>query len=162
MKKICILGKLETKYNAPFNRPEWEIWTMGKHTDHDLLPRIDKCFDIHKNPTNTQKGVVQRRDFPFGACRDLVYGNHFNNTMSYLIAYAILQGATDIAIYGARFDVDHNLRDGQRQNVRELLMFAKGKGIRVFDYDGVITKEFRDTENNTVDFDSDFDSDFDT
>ena len=37
-KKIAILGKLETKYYAPFDDPEWEIWSMNKHIDEQFIP----------------------------------------------------------------------------------------------------------------------------
>jgi hypothetical protein len=49
-----------------------------------------------------------------------------------LIAYAILQGYKEIALYGMRFDAEHEARrNGEYQNVRELLFFAKGRGVKV-------------------------------
>jgi hypothetical protein len=148
-KKIAILGKLNTKYYAPFGNPDWEIWTMGKHKDHDLIPRIDKCFDIHKNPTN--KDAIMRDEFPIDDCIRLVGGEYFNNTSSWLIAYAILEGATDIALYGMRFEQDHDLRQKQYNNVRELIFFAKGRGINVTSYDEVMLKEYKYADNQDFD-----------
>ena len=49
--KVAILGKLETKHDAPFENPEWEIWSMNKHDDEMLIPRVDKWFDLHNKPS---------------------------------------------------------------------------------------------------------------
>lgn len=133
-KKICILGKLETKFQAPFDDPKWEIWTMNKHSDGALLPRVDKWFDIHTHTdtsTYNHNADIKYEDFPFKECHKLVGGKYFNNTVSYLIAYAILQGATHIALYGMRFTADHERRRKELYNTRQMIFFAKGKGIEV-------------------------------
>lgn len=130
MKKIAILGKLETKYEAPFDDSTWEIWSMNKHVDEQFIPRVDKWFDIHINPEKKDADVL-REDFPFDKCHELAGGRYFNNITSYLIAYAILQGATDIALYGMRFTIDHERRQRERENVRQWIFFAKGRGINV-------------------------------
>ena len=129
-KKIAILGKLETKYQAPFSDISWEIWSMNKHRDEEFLPRVDKWFDIHIKPDKLDADVL-RDDFPFEECHALIGGNYFNNITSYLIAYAILQGATEIALYGMRFTVDHERRQAERENVRQWIFFALGRGIKV-------------------------------
>lgn len=158
MKKIAILGKLQTKYKAPFSDSTWEIWSMGKHVDGHLLDRVDKWFDIHKRPVNIDKDTIHREDFPFNECKELVGGNYFCTTSAYLIAYAILSGATEISLYGMKFEIDHARREEEKRNVREMIFFARGKGIKVFDYDGVVTKEYAEPTNDATDFDSDFDS----
>ena len=129
-KKIAILGKLETKYNAPFDDTSWEIWSMNKHWDEDMIPRVDVWFDIHKVPQKEDADIL-RDDFPFEECHKLAGGNYFNNITSYLIAYAILQEAEDIALYGMRFISDHNHRSLELDNVRQWIFFAKGRGINV-------------------------------
>ena len=151
-KKIAILGKLETKHQAPFCDDSWEIWSMGVHHDQHLLPRVDKWFDIHLAPTRIEHGTNHRKDFPMSECEDIVGGKYFNNTFSFLIAYAVIQGASDIAFYGSRFAHDHDLRAGQYHNVREMIFFAKGRGINVSDYDGVLTKQHLCSDGR--DFDS--------
>ena len=55
------LGKLETNYEAPFDDPSWEIWSMNKHADEQFIPRVDKWFDIHIEP---QKKDRKRRNLP--------------------------------------------------------------------------------------------------
>ena len=39
---------------------------------------------------------------------------------------AILQGATDIALYGMRFTIDHERRRRELENVRQWIFFALG------------------------------------
>lgn len=131
MKKIVILGKLETKYDAPFEDNSYEIWSMNKHKDELLIPRVDKWFDLHLEPKKTDADIL-REDFPFEECHNLVGGKYFVTTAAYLIAYAILQGATDIYLYGMRFTIDHERRSRELHNTRELIFFAKGRGINVF------------------------------
>ena len=129
-RKIAILGKLKTKFDAPFDDDSWEIWCLNKHTDEHLLKRIDKWFDIHIKPEKLDADVL-RKDFPFEECEKLVGGKYFKSTPAYLIAYAILQGATDIALYGMKFYADHERRRGELENVQNMIWFAKGKGINV-------------------------------
>lgn len=142
MKKIAILGKLKTKFNAPFDDDSWEIWSMNLHGDAKFIPRVDKWFDIHKKPGNINADVL-RKDFDFDACRQLVGGNYFNNSVSFMIAFAILEGATHINLYGMRFECDHERRHGEYYNVRELVFFARGRGIIVeAPFDEVLLKDF--------------------
>lgn len=129
MKRVAILGKLQTKYNAPF-KEDVDIWTMNLHRDHSLIPRITCCFDLHKVPQNPNADIL-KKDFRFDLCKQLVGGNYFNNTVSYLIAYAILQEYEEILLYGMKFTCDHERRHGEFQNVQNLISFALGTGIPV-------------------------------
>lgn len=128
--KVAILGKLPTKFKAPFDDLEYDIWAFNWHTDADKLKRIDKWFDIHRHNPNP-KSTIFRTSFPFQECVQLVGGNYFNNTVSYLIAYAILEGYTEIELYGMRFDSEGEKRKQEYHNVRELMFFAKGRGIKI-------------------------------
>ena len=129
-KKIVILGKLESKYYAPFNDPNCEIWSMNKHNDEEMIPRVDKWFDLHVDP-GKKNADFTRDNFPFDLCHELVHGQRFCSTSAYLIAYAILCGATDIEIYGMRFTPDHPRRARELENVRQLIFFGWGKGINI-------------------------------
>lgn len=128
-RKVAILGKLPTKYGAPFGNKKWDIWIFNYH--NDILPRVTKWFDIHAEGANPDADIT-RKNFPFKKVEKLVGGQYFNNSASYLIAYAILQGYKEIALYGMRFNATLEVRrDGEYQNVRELIFFARGKGIKV-------------------------------
>ena len=126
MKKLAILGKLETKFKAPFDNPDFDIWGFNYHKI--MPPRYTLWFDLHaKNPNPIAD--ITRKNFPFDKCAKLLGGNYFNNTVSYLIAYAILKGYKEIYLYGMRFVDDGERRKREFQNVRELIFFAKGKGL---------------------------------
>ena len=128
MKKLAILGKLETKFNAPFNDFNYDIWAFNYH--NEKLPRVSLWFDIHKNNPNPIANIY-RKDFPFEKVEKLLGGKYFNNTASYLIAYAILKGYKVIELYGMRFDSTSEKRKLEYNNVRELIFFAKGKGVNI-------------------------------
>lgn len=126
--KVAILGKLETKFKAPFDDDTWEIWTLNRH--REPLPRVDLWFDIHAYKPYENANIT-RENYPFKEAEELVGGQYYNNSIAYMIAYAILKGYKEIALYGMRFIADKERRNGEYQNVRELLFFAKGKGIKV-------------------------------
>ena len=129
--KVAILGKLPTKFNAPFDNKKWDIWTLNKHIDCEKLPRVDLWFDIHSRGVY-EKANITRKNFPFKAVEKMLGGQYFNNSIAYMIAYAIYKRYTHIALYGMNFNSEHeHRRDGEYQNVRELIFFAKGKGIKV-------------------------------
>ena len=130
MKKLVILGKLKTKFQAPFDDKSYDIWAFNKHDDEDLIPRVDIWFDVHNTGFNPNANVL-RKDLPIDDLINLVGGKYFNNSVSYLIAYAILQDYKEILLYGMKFINDDERRKGEYNNVRELIFFAKGKGIKI-------------------------------
>lgn len=128
MNKLAILGKLPTKFKAPFDNPEYDIWAFNYH--NEPLPRVTKWFDIHACSPNP-KADITRDNFPFKEVEELAGGQYFNNTVSYLIAYAILEGYKEIELYGMKFITDKESRNGEYQNVREWIFFAKGRGLKI-------------------------------
>ena len=48
-----------------------------------------------------------------------------------MAAFAILEGYTEIELYGMRFDAESEIRKQEYHNVRELIFFAKGRGIKI-------------------------------
>jgi len=135
--KVAILGKKPTKLKAPFNDKSWEIWSINKTED---LPRCDKWFDLHFEPKESD---IKRANYPFKAIEDMLGGHYFNNTISYVIAYAIYKGYTEIALYGMAFNTPLERKIKQYENVRELIFFAKGKGIKVTaPYDEIMLQEY--------------------
>ena len=130
MKEFTILGKLHTKYNADFDT-RGTIISMNKHSDEDLIPRVDLWFDLHEEPKKKDADFT-KKNFPFEACHDLVHGRRFVTTAAYLIAWCILQGAEKISLYGMRFTEDGNLRRTRElHNVREMIFFCLGRGIDI-------------------------------
>ena len=141
-KKVAILGKLDTKYKAPFDDESFDIWCFNKHEDEALIPRVDVWFDIH-NEMVKPDADINRGNFPIKELHEMLGGNYFNNTVSYLIAYAIFKGYKEIYLYGMRFYTDSEQRKLNYQNVRELIFFAKGRGIKVCaPYDEIMLEQY--------------------
>ena len=141
--KVAILGKLPTKFKAPFEDKEWDIWTLNKHIDCEKLPRVDLWFDIHSRGIY-EKANITRENYPFKEAEELAGGQYFNNSISYMIAYAILKGYKEIALYGMRFTTDNEHRRGEYQNVREWIFYCKGKGIKVTaPEDSIMLQEYK-------------------
>ena len=140
-KKVAILGKLNTKYKAPFEDKSWEIWGLNKRPFEEL-PRVDLWFDLHFKPFSQGQDFT-RDNFPFEEIDEMLGGHYFNNTVSYLMAYAIYKGYDEIALYGMAFNNAAEIKIGQYGNVRELIFFAKGRGIKVIaPADPVMVKEY--------------------
>lgn len=141
MNKLAILGKLETKFNAPFNDPDYDIWGFNYHSQ--MPPRYDLWFDLHNNSPNPI-ATITRKNFPFSDVTNLLGGNYVNNSASYLIAYAILKGYKEIELYGMRFQSTAEKRKLEYFNVRELIFFAKGRGVKISaPYDSVMLKQYK-------------------
>lgn len=141
MKKLAILGKLETKFYAPFDDPEYEIWGFNYH--NPMPPRYDLWFDLHSQNPNPIANIT-RKKFPFLRVNELIGGNYFNNSASYLIAYAILKGYKEIELYGMRFQSASEKRKLEYYNIRELIFFAKGKGVKITaPCDPILLKEYK-------------------
>ena len=140
--KVAILGKLPSKMYAPFDDPEWEIWTCNKHK----IPRFTRWFDIHKNPSlydnDINEKLITLDKYPLEEVIDLLDGYYLNNSISYMIMYAVLLNASHISLFGVRLDTGGEIRTHQLQNVRECLFFAKGRGIKVSSYEDNVLKEY--------------------
>ena len=136
------MGKLPTKFDAPFEDMSWDIWTMNLHSDYEKIPRVSLLFDIHARDYNP-KADITRKNYPFKDAEKLLGGNYFNNSVSYMIAYAILMGYKEIALFGMRFNSDTERRKVEFTNVRELIFFAKGRGIKITaPSDEIMLKEY--------------------
>ena len=142
IKKVAILGKLPTKLKAPFDDKEWDIWSVNRRSNEEKLPRVDLWFDLHFEPF-TEGQDFNRDNFPFEVIEKMLGGHYFNNTVSYLIAFAIYKGYKEIALYGMSFSTSAEQKIKQYENVRELIFFAKGRGIKVTaPFDEVMLAEY--------------------
>lgn len=156
MKKIAIVcGAPSTEFLAPFEDKDWEIWVLANRIDRFKDKRVTKIFEIHddlsehgdinkyceyvvsKNiPMVVGKGFPIKSDnievFPFEKAKELYGSNYLTSSTSYMMAYAILNGATHISIYGSDMSVDDHEYFWQRPCLEAWIGFAKGKGIEVY------------------------------
>ena len=144
--KVAIIGKLPSKWEAFKLDESWEIWGCNRHIDMDKMPRITRWFDIHKNISsyneNISSKLITRDKYPLEKVLDLLGGNYLNNSISYMVMYAVLLNAEEIRLYGIRLENDTENRTKQLQNLREILFYCKAKNIKIWSIEDNILAEY--------------------
>ena len=159
--KVAILGFTTHKKLAPYDDDSFEIWGINDLYSQEGVARWDRWFQIH-HPEHYKgsdgrdtlpamyeeyakwdcpvymwkknKDIPNSVEFPFQKLVDK-YGNYFNNTISWLIAFAMYEGFKEIHLYGV--DMQHNTEySHQRPSCEYFIGLARGLGIEV-----VIPKE---------------------
>lgn len=150
MKKVAIVcGSPSTEMDAPFGNPDYEVWVLGNRCHR--YPSFDRIFEIHNDLTQHGdilayaesleahgKPMVVGEQFPLPAevypykqAQDLVGSTYLTSSSAYMVAYAILQGAKHIELYGVDMAVDDHEYFWQRPCMEFWVGFAKGRGIEV-------------------------------
>lgn len=132
MKKVAIIGTAPSSlYLAPCNNDEWELWGIGglfRFVDVPNIKNFTRWFDIHDLETikaepenfyewikNCSFSVYMQEEFaevlkaveyPLDAILKTFPRKYFNSTVDYMLALAIYEGYTDIAIYGVNMAQD--------------------------------------------------------
>ncbi len=153
--KIAIVGRAASFDEAPFDDPSWEIWTVSNVCQE--IPRWTRHFEIHEIEPRKLKwgayweylkqdhpGVIYLRELHPEVPKGIVYpkeeivqhfGNYFNNSVSWMIALAMGQAVTDLALFGidmAQDDEDEKSEYAhQRPSCEYFLGMAKGYGVNV-------------------------------
>jgi hypothetical protein len=152
MKKIALVGGSPSSENlAPFADESWQIWVHGNQFDRHVNHRVNRIFEIHDDLSqhppeypawlaNKQIPMIVGRYFPLTAPHISVFpftkanelmGQHLTSTPAYMMALAILEGATDIGIYGVDMAVDSHEYFHQRPTMYAWIGYAKALGINV-------------------------------
>jgi hypothetical protein len=159
MRKVAIIGRCwSTRADAPWNNPDWELWTLA----WDPVPVTHRIFETHQNFRmyygNEEDGafhvgglrmakvpvyMLERHDdipqsvrYPIEAITELV-GKTRNGTpylessIAYMMAQAILEGVDRVGIWGVDLHCQSEYAY-QRPNLEYLIGLARGKGIKVF------------------------------
>lgn len=150
--KICIVGSSpSSEMQAPFEDENYEIWVLAQRMH--LYPRYNKVFQIHEELRNVPKdhietlnncnvevvvsgnGKIEGTVFPYDEATKLLEGMngeiYLTSTIAYMMALAILEGATEILIYGVDMAVAENEYFHQRPCLEAWIGFARGRGIEV-------------------------------
>lgn len=153
-RKIAIMGKSpSTQQAAPFGDESWEIWTLFNMVQCGEVPRFDRHFELHplewfrdKAEHDYYKWLCSVRDKPVYLIRsdeevpagvlypkdEIVdrFGRYFTNTVSWMIALAIHEGATHISLWGVDMAQDTEYAI-QRPSCEYFIGVAVGAGIEV-------------------------------
>ena len=148
-RKIAIVGFTTSRDLAPWKDPSFELWICNNLWK--FVPDVwHRLYDLHDDKTiqsdpehaayltQAQKPVVVWRSRPewpssISYPKDVVtenLGRYFTNSISWMIAHAIIEGATEIHVYGVDMAQGTEYA-AQRPSCEYFLGLAVGMGIRV-------------------------------
>jgi hypothetical protein len=146
------------KMKAPFNDPEFEIWSIAHACLGDPIPRCDRIFEVHKwdevvkwgspgawamfpnVPVYLQEArsdVPNSLAYPFDRIVEKFNIFHdrkevnMTNSISWMIALAIDEGFEEIHIYGVNMSHQSEYQS-QKPSCEYYLGLAKGMGIKIY------------------------------
>ena len=148
--KVAIVGTANSCENAPYDDYGWQIW--GSNEVYQLIGvrRLDLLLDIHPRTTVDRHQAhvdwLQNADIPVLMLEHYEeyptsepfpikkiterFGAYFTNSISYLLALAILRDADEISIYGVNMATDVEFTT-QRPSCEYYIGLARGLGITV-------------------------------
>ena len=151
--KIAIVGFTPTRREAPWLDPTWRVW--GINNLHVYVPEhvnADAWFDLHEQSLIRQdpQHVAWLRetcvpvymwdpqdDFPSSRAypKDEVlkrFGRrYFTNSISWMVALALLEGVEELAIVGVDMAQDSEYA-AQRPSCEWIIGMAEGLGVKVY------------------------------
>lgn len=153
-RKVAIIGYTDSRHEAPYGEPGWEMWGLNNlhvQVTPEQMPSFTRWYDLHDRATiladerhvewlaRTTLPVFMWRpdpaawpttvEFP----RDLLveqFGRYFTNSISWMIAHAIVEGATEIGVWGVDMAQSTEYA-AQRPSCEYFLGLAAGLGITV-------------------------------
>lgn len=157
-RRIAIVGKApSSRLLAPYNDERWEIWTLSDLVPMGQATRCTAHFEFHpidwfrereaqgdqylawmrsirEIPCYMAEPVPEipaAMPFPIeDVLRHFAPFRYFTNTVSYLIAFAIMQEPAALGVWGVDMAQTKEYRD-QRPSCEWLLGWARGAGIEV-------------------------------
>lgn len=156
MKVAIVCGAPSSEFLAPFDDNEWEIWVLGNrlHRFTEKGLRVTRVFEVHNNldehgdikkyieyilnhglPTiigeTWPQHIGETKVYPYKEVEELYGHLYLTSSPAYMMAYAILEGATEIGLYGVDLSISDHEYFWQRPCVEAWIGFAKGRGIKV-------------------------------
>jgi len=148
MKIAIVGGSPTTRDMAPYGDASWQIWGMQNRLSQ--YKRIDLAFEVHSkshfppgeydkymelygtqiNGLREVNKLVCAMNYPYEDAIAIRGRWTLQGAVSYMMAYAILENADEIALYGVDL-VDNHEYITQRPHVEGWIGFAEGRGIRV-------------------------------
>ncbi len=152
--KVALLGTAPSGEFAPFDDTSWKIWGVGSKANY--VTRVDRWFEIHRIAGETQTfqnnwrpslkkwfadGTEIMMLYPEADLGNVVqypyeeiterFGTYFmTSSFAWMMALAIHEGATDIALYGV--DMEYGTEYGeQRTGLRHFIDLARVLKIKI-------------------------------
>ncbi|MGQ0433116.1 MAG: hypothetical protein ACT452_12000 [Microthrixaceae bacterium] len=150
-KKVAIVGFTPSRELAPWDDPTFEKWLCNNLWKFVPAGKWDRLYDLHDLDTiqsdkeheaflrtTTKPVYVWRPQADWGSAlpfpKDEVvdaFGRYFTNSISWMIAQAIYEGATEIHVYGVDMAQGTEYA-AQRPSCEYFLGYAAGRGIKVY------------------------------
>lgn len=153
LKVAVVCGAPGSQHLVPHDDPSWDIWVLGNRLDNYKGKRVTRVFEIHdkcveQHGEQYPKWLVDQgiplvvgrefpataehvQTFPFDEANALFGSEYLTSSTAYMMALAILDGASEIGVYGSDMSVDDHEYFWQRPCLEAWIGFAKGRGIRV-------------------------------
>lgn len=151
--KIALVGTAPSGEQAPFDDKSWEIWGVGTRAPY--VSRLDRQFELHRLDGEGVEWATEWRSLLKEWCKGVEimmlypekdlgkvteypheritarFGTYFmTSSFAWMMALAIDEGATDIALYGV--DMEYGTEySHQRTGLRHFIDLAKVLGIKV-------------------------------
>lgn len=154
--KVAIVGKAPASLGlAPYHDPAWEIWTLSDLIVQKQVPRWTRHFEVHQHADIRNRGggtywkwmqelpadgnpvympeppadIPAARKFPV---EELVakFGHYFTNTVSWMLAFALHEGAEEIGVWGVDMACSEEYK-AQRPSCEYFIGLAVGAGVAV-------------------------------
>lgn len=137
-KKVFIIGKVMDKWQTPFYLEDFDIWLCNWHEDFKNIPRYNLWFDIHKKPNSKvlkyipSDKLILRDEKIFDEAFEKMQGEYLNNSMCYMLFYALIEGYEYVKFYGCRLNnSQEEQRTRQKEALNAVIMFCRGWGMIV-------------------------------
>jgi len=144
--KICIVGGAAGRERSiQYKNTDWNIWCVARI--YNSLSYASLVFEMHQSSNHWFSGtstahkdkklILQKetKSLPFAfvlPTENILneFGNVFTSSFSWMVAYAVYRGATDISFHGVNMSHESELHD-QRPGLLFLLGYAQAKGINI-------------------------------
>lgn len=151
--KIAILGGAAGRDEAPYDDPDWEIWSCNLIPALDQRGRFraDRWFDLHQRvaqspddlrwiakcpcpiylPDDLADASRRRVRYPIETV-EAAFGGYWACTFAYQIALALTIPATDIGLFGINLAIGTiRERTVEWANVSWWIGYAEGRGVNI-------------------------------
>lgn len=147
-----------TRDKAGFNDPNVEVWVLNEY--ESILPQggasnITRHFELHQRDTvltsnrdtryldklkastipvmmcKKEEDIPMSEAYPLDDIIKALGTDYFTNSISYMVAYAIYTGATEIGLFGVDMAQDEEYAK-ERPSVEYFVGYARAKGIPVY------------------------------
>lgn len=150
--KVVIVGGAPGWEKADHNATE--VWVLGNQMDRYQNKRVTRIFEVHEDLSEHDKiypqwlidhniSLVVSDKFPL--CKHSILfdyefasgliGENFSSSPSVMMAQAVMDGASEIEIYGVAMALDEHEYFMQRPSMEQWIGYAKGLGVKVTIHD---------------------------